>query len=49
MQQSIRAIENRVRVGAIVAAPLPALLLAAFIFGIRSGRENRGANPNRLA
>ena len=49
MQQSIRAIENRVRFGAIVAAPLPALLLAAFIFGIRSGRENQGANPNRLA
>ena len=49
MQQSIRAIENRVRYGAIIAAPLPALLLAAFIFGIRAGRENQGANPNRLA
>ena len=49
MQQSIRAIENRVRVGAIVAAPLPAILLAVFLFGIRSGRENQGANPNRLA
>ena len=23
--------------------------LAAFIFGIRAGRENQGANPNRLA
>ena len=49
MEQSIRAIENRVRVGAILAAPLPALLLAAFIFGARAGRENQGANPNRLA
>ena len=49
MEQSIRAIENRVRVGAILAAPLPALLLAAFVFGIRAGRENQGANPNRLA
>ena len=49
MEQSIRQIENRVRVGAILAAPLPALLLAAFIFGIRAGRENQGANPNRLA
>ena len=49
MEQSIREIENRVRVGAVLAAPLPALLLAAFIFGIRAGRENRGANPNRLA
>jgi ABC-2 type transport system permease protein len=49
MEQSIRAIENRVRIGAIIAAPLPALLLAAFIFGARAGRENQGANPNRLA
>ncbi len=49
MEQSIRAIENRVRIGAVVAAPLPALVLAALIFGVRSGRENRGANPNRLA
>ena len=49
MEQSIRAIENRVRIGAIIAAPLPALLLAAFIFGTRAGRENQGANPNRLA
>ncbi len=49
MEQSIRQIENRVRVGAILAAPLPALLLAAFIFGVRAGRENQGANPNRLA
>jgi ABC-2 type transport system permease protein len=49
MEQSIRAIENRVRVGAILAAPLPALLLAGFIFGRRAGKENQGANPNRLA
>jgi ABC-2 type transport system permease protein len=49
MEQSVRAIENRVRVGAILAAPLPALLLATFIFGIRAGKENQGANPNRLA
>ena len=49
MEQSIRAIENRVRIGAILAAPLPALLLAAFIFTARAGKENQGANPNRLA
>jgi len=49
MQRSIRQIENGVRYGAILAAPLPALLLAAFIFGVRAGRENQGANPNRLA
>jgi ABC-2 type transport system permease protein len=49
MEQSIRQIENRVRVGAAVASPLPALILALVIFGARAGRENRGANPNRLA
>jgi ABC-2 type transport system permease protein len=49
MQQSIREIENQVRVGALIASPLPALLLAAIVFGIRAGRENQGANPNRLA
>ncbi len=49
MQQSIREIENQVRVGALIAAPLPAILLAAIVFGIRAGRENQGANPNRLA
>jgi len=49
MEQSIRQIENNVRVAAILAAPLPALLLAGLVFGVRAGRENRGANPNRLA
>ena len=48
-EQAIREIEGRVRIGAIIAAPLPALLLAGLIFGVRSSRENRGANPNRLA
>ena len=48
-EQAIRAIESRVRIAAIIAAPLPAILLAGLIFGIRSSRENRGANPNRLA
>jgi ABC-2 type transport system permease protein len=47
--QSDRSGERDVRVSAMVAAPLPALLLAAFVFGIRAGRENQGANPNRLA
>jgi ABC-2 type transport system permease protein len=49
MQQSIREIQNQVRVGAVIAAPLPAMLLAVIVFGIRAGRENQGANPNRLA
>jgi len=48
-EQAIRKIESQVRVAAIIAAPLPAILLAGLIFGIRSSRENRGANPNRLA
>ena len=45
MEQSIRAIENQVRVGAILAAPLPALLLAAFIFGARAGQGESGRQP----
>ncbi len=49
LEQSIRRIEREVRLAAIVAAPLPALLLAGLIFGVRAGRENRGTNPNRLA
>ena len=49
MQGSIRQIENQVRVGAVIAAPLPALLLAAIVFGLRFGRENQGASPTRLA
>ena len=48
-EQAIREIESQVRVAAIIAAPLPAILLAGLIFGIRSSRENRGANPKRLA
>ncbi len=49
LEQSVRSIENRVRVGALLVAPLPAILLALFVFGSRAGRENKGANPNRLA
>ena len=48
-EEAIFKIQRNVRVAAIIAAPLPALLLAAFIFGIRASRENQGANPNRLA
>ena len=48
-EQAIRQIESQVRIAAIIAAPLPAILLAGLIFGIRSSRENRGANPKRLA
>ncbi|WP_435015443.1 Gldg family protein [Tundrisphaera sp. TA3] len=49
METSIRKIQNRVRTAAIVIAPLPALILALFVFFVRAGRENRGAKPSRLA
>ncbi len=48
-EEAVREIETSVRVAAIVVSPLPALLLAGLVFGVRAGRENRGANPNRLA
>ena len=48
METSIRSIQNQVRLAAIVVAPLPALLLATIVFGVRAGRENRGAKPSRL-
>ena len=48
-EQAIRGIKGRVRTLAILAAPFPALILAGIVFGVRSGRENRGANPNGLA
>lgn len=48
-EEAIAAIENRVRTQAIVLTPLPALILGGFVFFIRSRRENRGANPDRLA
>ena len=49
MEQKTRAIENGVRLGALFGAPLPAILLAVLVFGARAGKENQGANPNRLA
>ena len=48
-EQGIHDIQSRVRVAALAAAPLPPLFLAGLIFGIRARRENRGANPKRLA
>ena len=48
-EEAVREIETSVRIAAIVVAPLPALLLAGLVFGARAGRENQGANPNRLA
>ena len=48
-EEKTRELETGVRVATILAAPLPVLLLAALIFGVRASRENKGANPNRLA
>lgn len=48
-ERKLREIRSRVRLNVVTMLPLPALLLGAVVFFIRSGRENRGANPNRLA
>ncbi|HEX8198935.1 MAG TPA: Gldg family protein [Isosphaeraceae bacterium] len=48
-EQRLRATQNRVRAAAILWPPLPALLLGGLVFAVRARRENRGANPNRLA
>jgi ABC-2 type transport system permease protein len=48
-ERSIQGIHNRIKVLAILLPPLPALVLAGFVFAVRLGRENQGANPNRLA
>jgi ABC-2 type transport system permease protein len=48
-ERAIQQIQNRIRVLAVLFPPLPALILGCFVFAVRTGRENRGANPNRLA
>jgi ABC-2 type transport system permease protein len=48
-EQRIRGIHSRIKALAILLPPLPALVLAGVVFATRAGRENRGANPNRLA
>lgn len=48
-EQKIRQIQSGVRALAIGVPPLPALLLGIVVFSVRIGRENRGANANRLA
>ena len=48
-EEAISSIENRVRALAVVLPPLPALILGGVVFFLRSARENRGANPDRLA
>ncbi|HEY2158999.1 MAG TPA: Gldg family protein [Isosphaeraceae bacterium] len=44
-----RRIQTGVRATAVLLPPLPVLILGAVVFFVRLGRENRGANPNRLA
>jgi ABC-type transport system involved in multi-copper enzyme maturation permease subunit/ABC-type uncharacterized transport system involved in gliding motility auxiliary subunit len=47
--QGIRAIQNGIRFWAIALPTLPVWVLCGLVFGVRAGRENRGASPNRLA
>ncbi len=46
--EAILQIRNNIRRMALLM-PLPAVLLGAMVSLARAGRENRGANPNRLA
>jgi ABC-2 type transport system permease protein len=49
METEVRKIQTSVRAAAVLLPPLPALALGAIVLAVRLGRENRGANPNRLA
>ena len=48
-EQSIAGLQGMVRLAAIAIPPLPALLLGAIVYFVRSRRENLGANPDRMA
>jgi ABC-2 type transport system permease protein len=48
-EQAVRTIHTRIRALAILLPPLPPLLLGLAVFAARARRENRGANPNRIA
>lgn len=47
--REVLRLQNQVRVLAVLACPLPILLLGLGVFVSRIGQENRGANPNRIA
>ena len=49
METEVRRIQTKVRAFVVPVPALPVLLLGAVVFAVRLGRENRGANPNRLA
>ena len=48
-QVGVQNIQNGIRVWAMCLPPLPILLLAGFIFTVRSRRENDGATSGRVA
>lgn len=48
-ERKLRQIRRKVRLNVVALVPLPVLALGVLVFLVRSGRENRGANPNRLA
>ncbi|MFO0958422.1 MAG: Gldg family protein [Isosphaeraceae bacterium] len=47
--REVLRLQNQVRLLAVLACPLPILLLGLGVFVSRIGQENRGANPNRIA
>ena len=47
-ERNILHLQNRVKYVAVSLAPLPVLLLGLGVLAIRAGRENLGANPNRV-
>ncbi len=48
-ERKIRQIQNSVRFAAAAIPPLPPLILGLVVWITRMNRENRGANPKRLA
>ncbi len=48
-EQESDARRRDVKLIAAIVPPLPALMLGIAVFAVRSGRENRGASPGRLA
>jgi len=47
-KEKVRQMQNQVRLLAILLPPLLPIVLGAFVFGRRAGRENRGTDPSRL-
>lgn len=49
LERQNRVVQNQTRLAAILFPPMLPAILGLTVFGIRRGRENKGANPNRLA